>query len=112
MKPVKLVLRCYGERKGDQWQAFCLDFTLAAQADSFDEAKFKLERMIEDYVVEALGEHKEHAQELLTRRAPFRYWAKFYAIRFLCRIGSVKREMCRLFNEPVPLTVRSSYNHG
>ena len=35
----QLLLRCYAERVGDQWQAFCLDLSLAAQGDTFMEVK-------------------------------------------------------------------------
>ena len=79
IKPSRLVLRCYAEKVDNQWQAFCLDFTLAAQADSFEQARRKLEKMILAYVYDALaGEDRQHAGELLTRRAPLKYWAKYW----------------------------------
>ncbi len=68
MKINTLILRCYAKYDEGQWIAFCLDFDLAAQADTFEQAKTKLENMIKEYVFDALvGEDKEYAEQLLTR---------------------------------------------
>lgn len=113
VRPVSLILRCYAEKEGDQWQAFCLDLSLAAQASSFDDAKNKLEHMIREYVYDALvGKDREHAGALLNRRAPFSYWVRYYCYLALCKVGSVHKEIRRLFKEPLPLTVRQPYNHA
>lgn len=89
MKAERLIVRCYAERKDSQWQALCLDFCLASQADTFDEAIEKLDLMIYDYVYDALeGEDKEFAESfLLNRRAPFKYWAKYYFYSALSSCG-------------------------
>ncbi|WP_372523725.1 DUF1902 domain-containing protein [Sulfuricaulis sp.] len=106
ISPSRLVLHCYAEKRDNQWQAFCLDLTLAAQASSFDEVKHKLEHMILDYVQDALcGQDKAHVGKLLNRRAPFAYWAKYYWYVFLCQIGSIHREFRRLFKMGLPLTI-------
>ena len=106
MKPANLVLRCYAEQTEGAWQAFCLDLCLAAQADSFDEAKLKLEQMIFDYVYDAVaGADKDHAAYLLSRRAPLRYWLKYYLYSALIAMGAVRNQMRRLFKEPMPLVV-------
>jgi hypothetical protein len=84
MRPQDLLLRCYIERVGDQWQAFCVDLNLAAQADSLHEAKTKLDSMVRSYLIDALtGEDRAHAAMLLTRKAPLRFRAKYnwYAMR-------------------------------
>ena len=66
MKANELILRCYGEKIGDTWQAFCIDLNLAAQGDSFPEVKAKLNQQIYSYVYDALvGEDKEYADQLL-----------------------------------------------
>ena len=104
LTPSRLIMRCYAEKIEDQWQAFCLDLTLAAQADSFEEVKVKLEAMIVDYVTDALsGQDKEFAESLLPRPAPFRYWAKWYLYVGLYKIGFVRSEIRRLYNEVLPL---------
>lgn len=63
-------LRCYAKKEGSDWVAVCIDLSLAAQAESPQLAKEKLESMITTYVNEALNEHKEYAVQLLSRKAP------------------------------------------
>jgi predicted RNase H-like HicB family nuclease len=82
MKPSELLLHVYGERKDGQWTLMCLDFTLAVQADSLAEAEQLLKEQIEMYVREAtIGQDTEHAGVLLKRKAPFKYWLKYYLFR-------------------------------
>jgi predicted RNase H-like HicB family nuclease len=50
MKSNDLILKCYAEQEEGVWVAVCLDFNLAAQADSYQEVKAKLESMISFYV--------------------------------------------------------------
>ena len=104
MRAPNLVVRCYAEQLDGQWQAFCLDLSLAAQADSYDEAKAKLLSMIGEYVHDAVsGEDKEFAAELLSRKAPLRYWAKFYAYCAMYRLGVIRDGMKKFFCQPMPL---------
>jgi len=63
--------------------AFCLDFDLAAQADTLPEVKSLLEAQIKEYVFDALaGDDKGYADQLLTRRAPWFLWAQYYLAGF------------------------------
>lgn len=105
MKPSELFVRCYAEKIGDQWQAFCLDFALAAQADSLPEVKVKLDSMIGEYIHDALGgEDKDHGYDLINHRsAPAKYWAKFYLLVGLRRIGMLKEGVKTLFCPPIPM---------
>lgn len=104
MKPEKLILRCLAEKKHGQWQALCLDLCLAAQADSLDEAKQKLEGMILEYVYDALaGEDKQYAGQLLSRRAPAKDWAKYYVYSLLAHMGQLHNDVRQLFTEALPL---------
>lgn len=81
MTPQELIIKCYAEKQHDCWVAVCLDFTLAAQGDSYDEVKTKLEAMITEYVYDALvGEDKQYASQLLSRTAPLSSWVKYYLI--------------------------------
>lgn len=50
VNPKELIVKCYSEQDGVCWVAVCLDFNLAAQGDSFEEVKIKLEAMITEYV--------------------------------------------------------------
>ena len=72
MQPVKLTVRCMAWCEGGQWVAACLDLTLAAQAGSFEQARRKLHDQIDSYVREAMTVDKQHAELLLSRRAPLR----------------------------------------
>lgn len=81
MKPKALLLKCLAEQTEGQWSILCLDFDLAAQGDTLEQAKASLDAMLRDYLYDALaGDHKEAATYLLKRRAPLRYWAKFYLL--------------------------------
>jgi hypothetical protein len=109
MKTYQLIVRCYAISDEGQWIAFCLDFDLAAQADNFEQAKAKLENMIKDYVFDALvGEDKDYAKQLLSRKAPLLEWLKYYFYLFRYRFSHAKKGWYRQFNEPLPLT---PYHH-
>jgi hypothetical protein len=106
MRMENLILRCYAERKGGQWQAFCLDLCLAAQGDSFEQTRQKLSAMIEDYVFDALqGEDREYAPQLLSRKAPLGYWLKYYGYVLLAKAGMLGGEIRKLFESVLPLTL-------
>lgn len=94
------VLRCYAERKDGLWIAACPSFTLAAQGDSFEEAKRKLEQQIKSYVVEALTIDREHAGELLSRKAPWYVTARYEALVLLSRLSASFKRRFKAFKEP------------
>lgn len=101
MKPNDLVLRCYAEKEHDVWIAVCLDFCLAAQGDSFVEVKTKLEAQIADYVHDALvGDDKAFAHQLLTRKAPLQFWARYYWLKLKT---SLFHTTGAFFDEVMPL---------
>lgn len=105
--PMCLIVRCLAEQKGDQWQAFSLEFGLAAQADSFAEVKKKLDAMIQGYLSDALvGEDREHAYELMRRKAHWRVFARYHFARVAQALRHSKHSMeegVRLFSEPMGL---------
>lgn len=79
MKTKDLLLAYYFEKDGDQWLGFCLDFALVTQADSLRDAEVKLDAQVSEYIYDAtVGQDRQHAGQLLRRRAPVGYWAKFY----------------------------------
>ena len=110
--PYQLIVRCFVEPNGNQWQAFSLEFGLAAQADTMMEAKRKLDSMIESYVTDALiGEDREHAYELLNRRATLRVYIRFYfywSIMHLQKLFRREKNVARaaIYREPLPLGPR------
>ena len=102
MNARRLLLKIYGEKNGDQWSLVCLDFSLAAQGSSHAEAKAILESQIREYLVDAIGEDREHAPELLSRRAPMIYWIKWW-IGYVCKkLGGTPRGS-EAFREAMPL---------
>ncbi len=104
MKPTTLILRCYVEKQGSQWLAFCLDLCLATQADSLLEAKEKLRNQISEYVYDALvGEDQAFAEQLLRRRAPLGDWLKYYGYVLLSQVGAIRREVWQRFAAVMPL---------
>jgi hypothetical protein len=99
------IVRCFAERKDDQWQAFSLEFGLAAQADSLGEVRAKLESMIESYVHEALTDDRAHAKALLSRKGTWRVYLKFYCYCLLSILRHA-RGTFDIFNEALPVDAR------
>lgn len=98
--PTCLLVRCVANKSGDQWQVFSLEFGLAVQADSFAVARRKMEAMLDSYLYDALaGEDREHAEELLSRRAPWWVFARWYEARVREALRQRSRNV-RSFFEP------------
>lgn len=75
-------LRCYVEQQGNLFVAVCIDLSLAAQADSMEEARHKLDAQIVDYLNDVLnGPEREHIQDLLPRKAPLSQQLRYQYIR-------------------------------
>jgi len=103
--PTDLILRCYGEQKGDVWQAFCLDLNLAVQGASPQEVRTKLHQQISSYLYDALeGEDRMYADQLLSRKAPLGFWLKYYYYNILCSFHKATKDFCLIFKEVMPLT--------
>lgn len=90
-------LRCMAYRQDGVYVAACLDLSLAAQADTMQDALCKLDEQIKDYVAEALSE-PEYADKLLNRKAPLSMWLKYWVVAF--QIFSRSKREARLFQEP------------
>ncbi|MES2297749.1 MAG: hypothetical protein V4582_11945 [Pseudomonadota bacterium] len=104
MNPASLLLRCYGEKRDGQWSLINLEFSLAAQAETLDEAKAILDSQIKEYLHDALvGEDREHVGVLLRRRAPVKYWLKYWLGRARSHIFSHAKANERSFISPLPL---------
>lgn len=81
MNTRELVLRCYGKKQSGQFVVVCLDFNLAAQGDTFDEAWQKLQQQIHEHLDDALaGEDKAHVEQMLNRRAPLSLHLDYYSV--------------------------------
>jgi hypothetical protein len=80
-------VRCFAQpTRSGQWQAFSLEFGLAVQADTYPEVKRKILDMINSYAHEALTIDREHAAELLTRKASIPVHFRFYVVRALSAV--------------------------
>jgi hypothetical protein len=101
MNPKQLIIKCYAECEGGVWVALGLDFNLAAQGDSFEDAKLKLEAMIKEYVYDVLeGEDKLYVSQLLGRRAPISAWFKYYIMKIK---NNIFHSNNHIFDETMPL---------
>lgn len=80
--PQELILRCYGHQiQGGRFYGVCVDLDIAAEADSAESLKRKLNEMISSYIHTALDtDDKDSIPELLARKAPLFDWVKYYVI--------------------------------
>jgi hypothetical protein len=83
-------LRCFAEKKGNQWQAFCVDLNLAVQGDSFPIVRDKLDAMVGSYIHLAFEQDSAQAREdMLNRPAPLSLRARYVMIFMENRIRQV-----------------------
>lgn len=77
-------IRCMTEYQKDSklWVAMSLEFGLAAQAYTEQEAKQNLIAQITDYVEEANGIDIEHRDYLLNRKASWSFFVLYYWLAF------------------------------
>ena len=71
---------CYAEGREGQWEAFCLNFDLATQGASLEDARRDLEtaiRMYLDYVNDLPADEQA---PFLRRRAPASHWLEYILI--------------------------------
>lgn len=83
-------------RDGDLWVAACLDYTLAAQGYSLDEAKTKLHAQISTYVHEAMTVDSAHAGSLLARKAPLLDRVRYDAWYIIQNRPRLRQSLARL----------------
>lgn len=69
------------QRKG-YWVAMCLELDLTVQASTVEGAKKLLRDQMRSYLEDAMTVDAEHAPYLLKRRAPLRFLALYYAIKW------------------------------
>jgi hypothetical protein len=113
MKPMQLVLRCYGEKKGEVWQAFCIDLNLAVQGDSERDVRLKLNQQVASYLYDALeGEDRKYAAQLLNRKAPLAFRAKYYFYKALNAAAAASDGIKdHVFSVVMPLTLPHDQRH-
>ncbi len=80
-QPAPLHLRCYAEQQAPRmWVAVCIDLCLAAQGESDQDARCKLDAQIDSYIEEANTVDRAHYDQLIPRMAPWRQRLKYYLI--------------------------------
>lgn len=99
MKPENLVLRCYAVKRGGVWSAMCIDLSLAAQGATFNEARERLDAQMREYVHEALTVDREHAAELLSRKAPLYQRLTWHALNLLNKVTLRQPRRAKNFSE-------------
>lgn len=105
MKAHDLILRCLAQKKDGKWQAICLDLTLAAEADTLEQARRKLNEQMVHYLADALiGPDKAFASQLLSRKAPLRYWLKYYFVKTRIAFHAIKSQTAKVIDCPIPMT--------
>ena len=106
LKLQNLVLRCYAEAdRDDTWFAICLDLNLYARADSFPEAKQKLNLLISSYMKEAVSKDADYVGDLIPRRAPLYFWVRYMFFMLINRIHRLTS--IHNFKLPLPLVPAS-----
>lgn len=99
-----LTVRCLVESKQGEWQAFSLEFGLAAQGETLEDAKRRLDAMLQSYIHDALvGEDRAHAHDLLSRRATWRVYLRYYLSLLFDGASSSK-----IYRDPLPLDIKDA----
>ena len=72
-------LHFVGRQAHGQWIVTCLDFDLASQDDTFEDAKRRIYDQIETYIETASAlDGGIHIEQFLNRKAPLKDWLLFY----------------------------------
>lgn len=83
-------VRCFAEKRGQQWQAFCIELNLAAQADSLKGAVGKLHAMIRSYLQLAMEQNDPaHQRDMLFRPAPLSIQLRYWYVRIAVSIANL-----------------------
>ncbi len=84
------VVLCYAEGGPEGWEAFCVDYDLAVQGDSFPDAREKLSEQIDFYLEEVGRLPAADRARLLNRRMP---WFERARLVFrMLRVGLTSRD--------------------
>jgi len=107
VKPKEIVLRCYGKKQDNQYVAVCIDLCLAAQGNSMEDARKKLFDQIHDYLYDAIeGKDSDHADYLLSRKAPISQLITYHALKLMSHIHTFKNGAYSLFSEVMPMKIK------
>ena len=109
MKSKDLLIRCMIYRDGDLFIGVCLDYDLMVQSETMANAKEKLNQQVREYVADALvGEDHDYADQLLDRRAPFKYFLMYYGGACVYKILHFQRFFINTFRSALPVVPANS----
>lgn len=94
-------LRCYAEKDDDSWFTICIDLNLYARGETFEDVKQALHEIIHRYVTEAVTVDAKYIDDLIPRKAPFRFIFRYHTLSLLSHVKRFK-EACS-FSEHLPL---------
>lgn len=94
-EPVRHV-KCFAFGRDDRWQALCVDFDLAVQGASLEEATRLLDAAVQAYVEAAAAEAPAAAARLLRRSAPLAVRAKLELDHLLSKLGASEDRAYRM----------------
>lgn len=102
ISPQYLVLKFYAHQTRDgNWYGVCLNLNLAVEAESVDELKEKFKNVIISYIDTVLDtEDTDSIPDLLTRKAPFIDWLKYYYIKLLISVKNIPKDI--VFKQSIP----------
>lgn len=98
-------VRCLAWQTEGQWVVSTLEFGLAAQADTYEQAKEKIEAQINDFVRVALREDPDFRRELFARRAVWHDYARWYVARAMQPVHAAGDGLRAFFEETPRLSV-------
>jgi hypothetical protein len=112
MRPQQLILRGYTVPDGDSYFSICLDLNIYARGDTVEQATERLFAFVREYLNEALTDDKEHAVDLIPRRAPLYFWLRYRLLQLEYQIwklrhknGDDRRNRGGPFERPLPVLV-------
>jgi predicted RNase H-like HicB family nuclease len=94
-------LYCIARGRDRKWEAFCPDFDLAVQGQSYDDVRSLLHEAIQNYVHEAIEQPEPARTALLNRRSPFRTRLMWLWRLALAALGSKRQTGESTYGFPV-----------
>ena len=101
-------LRCFAQRQGNRWHAICVDFDVAADGATLEEAKVALAACVELYLeaVEELPADERH--RAMARRAPLHVRVKLAFLAWLQGLrGHHATTLAFVLDFPAPIAVHA-----
>lgn len=94
---------CYARGVPGDWEAFCVDFDIAVQGETFEQVAALLNEAVLSYADDACHEDQATTRRLLHRRAPL-FWRLRLAGSFLLHtvLGARDRKYQAGFDLPCP----------